>query len=39
MDHIMNNVIVIINAVGVLLSLLLLLLVVNAKRPGLIMAS
>ncbi len=35
----MNNVIVIINAVGVLLSLLLLLLVENAKRPGLIMAS
>ena len=33
-----NNIIVIIKAVGILISLLLLLLVVRAKSPGLIMA-
>jgi len=38
MDQIFNNVVVIINATGVLLSLLLVVLVVKTKRPGLIMA-
>ena len=33
-----NNIIVIIKAVGILISLLLLFLVVRAKSPGLIMA-
>ena len=37
MDQIINNAIVIINATGILLSLLLVVLVVKAKRPGLIM--
>jgi len=39
MDQIINSVSVIINAVGVVLSLLLVLLVVKAKNPGLMMAS
>ena len=37
MDQIINNAIVIINATGILLSLLLVVLVVKTKRPGLIM--
>ncbi len=38
MDLVINNVIVIISAIGILISLLRGLLVVKAKCPGLIMA-
>jgi len=37
MDQMINNAIVIINATGILLSLLLVVLVAKTKRPGLIM--
>ena len=38
MNQIFNEIIVVISATGLLLSLLLVLLVVKAKRPDLIMA-
>jgi hypothetical protein len=37
MIHLVNNIIVITTAIGVLLSLLLLVGVVDLKRPGLVM--